>query len=120
MRILLVAALLLLSSLGPLGIPEEVVLVSVAEPLPGSLETQWWEWTAMDSDRNQMHDALDLALLEEQFVIDGRIEVLVDFDHMPTAVDEELLTQGADFEVTWRFHHVPIIAGFVEVYRLPD
>ena len=120
MRILLVAALLLFSSLGPLGIPEEVVLVSVAEPLPGSLETQWWEWTAMDSDRNQMHDALDLALLEEQFVIDGRIEVLVDFDHMPTAVDEELLTQGADFEVTWRFHHVPIIAGFVEVYRLPD
>ena len=120
MRILLVAALLLLSSLGPLGIPEEVALVSVAEPLPGSLETQWWEWTAMDSDRNQMHDALDLALLEEQFVIDGRIEVLVDFDHMPTAADEELLQRSAGFEVSWRFHLIPIIAGSVAVERLDE
>ena len=120
MRILLVAALLLLSSIGPFGIPEETVPAAAAEPLPGSLETRWWEWTAMDRDRNRMHDALDLALLEEQFVINGRIEVLVDFDHMPTAANEELLAHGAGFEASWRFHHVPIIAGSVAVDRLPE
>ncbi len=120
MRILLVAALLLLSSVGPFGLPEEVAPVAAAEALPGSLETRWWEWTAMDRDRNRMHDALDLALLEEQFVINGRIEVLVDFDHMPTAADEELLAQGAGFEATWRFHLIPIIAGSVAVERLDE
>ncbi|MEO2237563.1 MAG: hypothetical protein ABGW95_04915, partial [Candidatus Poseidoniia archaeon] len=67
MRILLVAVLLLLSSAGPFGLPEEVVPVAAAEALPGSLETRWWEWTAMDRDRNRMHDALDLALLEPHF-----------------------------------------------------
>ena len=120
MRILLVAALLLLSSVGPFTLPEELGPTAAAEALPGSLETRWWEWTAMDRDRNRMHDALDLALLEEQFVINGRIEVLVDFDHMPTAVDEELLVQGAGFEVGWRFHRIPIIAGSVTVDRLPE
>ncbi len=120
MRILLVAALLLFSSLGPPGIPDTPVAVAAAEPLPGSLESRWWEWTAMDRDRNRMHDALDLALLEEQFVINGRIEVLVDFDHMPTAADEELLAQGAGFEATWRFHLIPIIAGSVAVERLDE
>ncbi len=120
MRILLVAALLLLSSVGPFALPEEVAPVVAAEALPGSLETRWWEWTAMDRDRNRMHDALDLALLEPRFVVDGRVEVLVDFDHMPTAVDAELLAQGAGFEVGWRFHRIPIIAGSVTVDRLPE
>ncbi|OIR10153.1 MAG: hypothetical protein BEU05_02075 [Marine Group III euryarchaeote CG-Bathy2] len=120
MRILLVAALLLLSSVGPFGLPEEVAPVVAAEALPGSLETRWWEWTAMDRDRNRMHDALDLALLEPRFVVDGRVEVLVDFDHMPAAVDAELLAQGAGFEVSWRFHRIPIIAGSVTVDRLPE
>ena len=63
MRILLVAALLLLSSVGPFGLPEEIAPAAAGEPLPGSLETRWWEWTAMDRDRNWMHDVLDLALL---------------------------------------------------------
>ena len=120
MRILLVAALLLLSSVGPFTLPEELGPTAAAEALPGSLETRWWEWTVMDRDRNHMHDALDLALLEQRFVVDGRVEVLVDFDHMPTAVDEELLSQGAGFEVGWRFHRIPIIAGSVTVDRLPE
>jgi hypothetical protein len=68
---LLVAALLLLSSLGPLGIPRKWRLSQRLSLCPARSRRSGGSGLRWDSDRNQMHDALDLALLEEQFVIDA-------------------------------------------------
>ena len=80
----------------------------------------WWEDTRMDKDRNGMHDMLDIAVEQGKYVIDGKISVLVDFDHMPTESDEQLLIDEVGFEPSWRFHHIPIIAGTIETELLDD
>ena len=85
-----------------------------------SEEVNWWEDTRMDKDRNRMHDMLDIALEQGKYVIDGKISVLVDFDHMPTESDEQLLIDEVGFEPSWRFHHIPIIAGTIETELLDD
>ena len=79
----------------------------------------WWENTHMDKDKNHIHDALDIALELGAFVEDGRISVLVDFDHTPTEVDEELL-RTVDFQPSWRFHWIDIISGSIEVERIDE
>ena len=53
-------------------------------------------------------------------MIDGKISVLVDFDHMPTESDETLLIEEVDFIPSWRFHHIPIISGLIDVNRVDD
>ena len=78
-------------------------------------EDRWWEDTRMDMDKNRMHDMLDIALEQGKYVYDGKISVLVDFDHMPTQEDEQLLIDEVGFEPSWRFHHIPIISGEVRI-----
>jgi len=90
---------------------------SLQEPL---VSDNWWEDTRMDKDRNGMHDMLDIAVEQGKYVIDGKISVLVDFDHMPTESDEQLLIDEVGFEPSWRFHHIPIIAGTIETELLDD
>ena len=85
-----------------------------------SEEVNWWENTAMDKDKNNMHDMLDIALEQGKYVVEGKISVLVDFDHMPTESDEQLLIDEVGFEPSWRFHHIPIIAGTIETELLDD
>ena len=89
---------------------------SLQEPMV----SDWWEDTRMDKDRNGMHDMLDIAVEQGKYVIDGKISVLVDFDHMPTESDEQLLIDEVGFEPSWRFHHIPIIAGTIETELLDD
>jgi len=83
-------------------------------------DVEWWEDTKMDMDKNGMHDMLDIAVEQGKYVIDGKISVLVDFDHMPTESDEQLLIDEVGFEPSWRFHHIPIIAGTIETELLDD
>ena len=90
---------------------------SLQEPM---VSDNWWEDTRMDKDRNGMHDMLDIAVEQGKYVIDGKISVLVDFDHMPTESDEQLLIDEVGFEPSWRFHHIPIIAGTIETELLDD
>ena len=90
---------------------------SLQEPI---VSDNWWEDTRMDKDRNGMHDMLDIAVEQGKYVIDGKISVLVDFDHMPTESDEQLLIDEVGFEPSWRFHHIPIIAGTIETELLDD
>ncbi len=85
-----------------------------------SVPSNWWEDTNMDKDKNRMHDMLDIALEQGKYVVDGRISVLVDFDHMPTESDEQLLIEEVGFEPSWRFHHIPIISGTVETKLLDE
>ena len=83
-------------------------------------EDRWWEDTRMDMDKNRMHDMLDIALEQGKYVYDGKISVLVDFDHMPTKEDEQLLIDEVGFEPSWRFHHIPIISGEVKTELLDE
>jgi len=90
---------------------------SLQQPM---ISDNWWEDTRMDKDRNGMHDMLDIAVEQGKYVIAGKISVLVDFDHMPTESDEQLLIDEVGFEPSWRFHHIPIIAGTIETELLDD
>tara|TARA_Y100000739_G_scaffold51814_1_gene41229 strand:- start:7425 stop:9101 length:1677 start_codon:yes stop_codon:yes gene_type:complete len=74
----------------------------------------------MDMNKNRMHDMLDIALEQGKYVYDGKISVLVDFDHMPTKEDEQLLIDEVGFEPSWRFHHIPIISGEVKTELLDE
>ena len=85
-----------------------------------SEEVNCWEDTRMDKDKNRMHDMLDIAVEQGKYVIAGKISVLVDFDHMPTESDEQLLIDEVGFEPSWRFHHIPIIAGTIETELLDE
>ena len=90
---------------------------SLQQPM---ISDNWWEDTRMDKDRNGMHDMLDIAVEQGKYVIAGKISVLVDFDHMPTESDEQLLIDEVGFEPSWRFHHIPIIAGTIKTELLND
>jgi len=81
---------------------------------------EWWEDTKMDMNKNSMHDMLDIALEQGKYVFDGKISVLVDFDHMPTQEDEQLLIDEVGFDPSWRFHHIPIISGTVDTDLLDE
>ena len=74
---------------------EIVSFSSLQEP---SVPDEWWKDTNMDKDKNRMHDMLDIALEQGKYVFDGKISVLVDFDHMPTENDEQLLIDEVGFE----------------------
>ena len=87
---------------------------------PISEEMNWWKDTRMYRDKNYRHDILDMALEQGKFVVDGKISVLVDFDHMPTESDESLLIEEVGFIPSWRFHHIPIISGLIDVNRIDD
>ena len=39
---------------------------------------------------------------------------------MPTEQDEELLIDEVGFEPSWRFHHIPIIAGTIEISLIEE
>jgi len=95
-------------------------IVSFSSLQESSVPDEWWKDTNMDKDKNRMHDMLDIAIEQGKYVIDGKISVLVDFDHMPTGADEQLLIDEVGFEPSWRFHHIPIIAGTIETELLDE
>jgi len=85
-----------------------------------SMSEPWWDDTLMDRDGNHLHDALDIALQQGLFIEEGRISVLVDFDHTPTVEDERSLIEAVDFEPRFRFHHIDIISGWVPVVNIVE
>lgn len=99
---------------------ENYKIVSFSSLQESSVTDSWWEDTNMDKDKNRMHDMLDIALEQGRYVVDGKISVLVDFDHMPTESDEQLLIDEVGFEPSWRFHHIPIIAGTIQTDLLDE
>ncbi len=99
---------------------DNYVIVPFSSLQESKASDNWWEDTRMDKDKNRMHDILDMALEQDKFVVDGKISLLVDFDHMPTESDEQLLIQEVDFDPGWRFHHIPIISGLIDVDRIED
>ncbi|MFL2941229.1 MAG: S8 family serine peptidase [Candidatus Poseidoniales archaeon] len=99
---------------------DDFVIVPFSSIQESSVPDDWWKDTNMDKDKNRMHDMLDIALEQGKYVVDGKISVLVDFNHMPTEADEQLLIDEVGFEPSWRFHHIPIIAGTIETELLDE
>ena len=78
----------------------------------------WWEDTSMDLDKDGIHDAIWKAIDSTQHDWvdeDGRIGVIVDFDHLPTPADEVMLADEVDFVHFFTFHLIDSIAGSVPV-----
>lgn len=103
--------------LAPVSVP-----LSVDDKQSPVGELPWWEVTNMDKDRDHIHDAVWMAVAGmsggEWVDEDGRIGVIVDFDHTPTEDDELLLESSIDFVVQWRYHLIDSIAGRVSVDHL--
>lgn len=81
----------------------------------------WWEETSMDLDRDGVHDAIWLAIqsdLHTWFDSDYRISVIVDFDHLPTHLDQIMLEEEIDFETQFRYHLIHSIAGTVSITKI--
>ena len=88
----------------------------------------WWEDTSMDRDGDYIHDAIWKAAKSEHYdYVDenGRISVIVDFDHTPTAEDQKMLEDSVGFETQFRYWLIDSMAGTIsldiihELVRLP-
>ena len=86
-------------------------------------DEEWWMDTSMDSDGDFIHDAIWIASQNNHHQYldeDGRISVIVDFDHTPTEDDEEMLTNEVGFEVQFRYWLIDSVAGTVELSRIHE
>ncbi len=99
-------------------------LIGAAATIPaseGGALKPWWETTNMDKDGDKIHDAIPIAIRSTQrdwVDAEGRIGVIVDFDHTPTEADERMLEKRVDFRVEFRYHLIDSIAGTVETSRI--
>ena len=87
------------------------------------MDEKWWMNTSMDKDGDFVHDAIWIAAQNNQHDYldeDGRISVIVDFDHIPTEDDEEMLASEVDFELEFRYWLIDSIAGTVELERIHE
>ena len=112
-------SLLAIAAIGLFVLP----MLAAATPIPTSEieEVHWWEDTLMDEDKDGIQDNIWIAidLMQDEFVDeDGRIGVIVDFDHLPTLQDEVLLADEVDFIHQHTFHLIDSIAGTVPVERI--
>ncbi len=86
-------------------------------------EQMWWDDTSMDLDKDGIHDAIWKAIDSTQYDwVDenGRIGVIVDFDHLPTPDDEKMLNDRVDFVHFFTYHLIDSIAGSVAVEDLQE
>ena len=82
---------------------------------------EWWEDTRMDHDGDYIHDAIWIAAQNNHYEYlddDGRISVIVDFDHTPTEADQAMLEWEVDFQTQFRYWLIDSIAGTVELSRI--
>jgi subtilisin family serine protease len=84
-------------------------------------EKSWWEETSMDINRDGVHDAIWVAIqsdLHTWYDADYRISVIVDFDHLPTQLDQNMLEEEIDFNTQFRYHLIHSIAGTVSITKI--
>ncbi|MDG1524981.1 MAG: S8 family serine peptidase [Candidatus Thalassarchaeaceae archaeon] len=112
-------SLLAIAAIGLFVLP----MLAAATPIPTSEieEVPWWEDTLMDKDKDGIQDNIWIAMDNTQYDWvdeEGRIDVIVDFDHLPTVADELLLEDEVDFIHLHTFHLIDSIAGSVPVERI--
>ena len=112
--------------LGMMLVPALAAAVpTVSSPSPittyGEEVGEWWEDTSMDHDGDYIHDAIWIAAQNNHYEYlddDGRISVIVDFDHTPTEADQAMLEWEVDFQTQFRYWLIDSIAGTVELSRI--
>ncbi len=108
-----------------------VPTLAAAVPMPQQVEEmeyveeggEWWLDSNMDIDHDQIHDAIWIASESTYYdYVDenGRISVIVDFDHTPTFNDEIMLANSVGFETQFRFWLIDSIAGTVALERINE
>jgi hypothetical protein len=85
-------SLLAIAAIGLFVLP----MLAAATPIQISEieDVPWWDDTLMDKDKDGIQDNIWIAMDNTQYEWvdeEGRIDVIVDFDHLPTQVDELLL-----------------------------
>ncbi|MEE2758432.1 MAG: S8 family serine peptidase [Candidatus Thermoplasmatota archaeon] len=115
-------AILAIAAIGLFIFP---VLVATAASSPAPQKQQeevpWWEDTLMDKDKDGIQDNIWIAIeiFEDEFIDEeGRIGVIVDFDHQPTLEDEHMLENEVDFIHQHTFHLIHSIAGTIPVEQI--
>tara|TARA_B100000902_G_scaffold59836_1_gene66986 strand:+ start:5414 stop:7417 length:2004 start_codon:yes stop_codon:yes gene_type:complete len=86
-------------------------------------DSEWWEDTNMDLDGDYIHDAIWIASENnnhEYLDENGRISVIVDFDHVPSEIDQLMLEEEVDFITQFRYWLIDSIAGTVELSRIHE
>ena len=86
-------------------------------------EIKWWENTNMDENKDRIHDAIWIAAENRHYQYldeEGRISVIVDFDHTPTEIDQWLLENKVGFVTQFRYWLIDSIAGTVELNRIHE
>ena len=112
--------------LGMMLVPAFAAAVpTVSSPAPNTTYAEeigeWWEDTSMDRDGDYIHDAIWIAAQNNHYEYlsdDGRISVIVDFDHTPTEADQAMLEWEVDFQTQFRYWLIDSIAGTVELSRI--
>ncbi len=105
--------------------------LAAAVPMPQQVEEmeyveeggEWWLDSNMDIDHDQIHDAIWIAAESTYYdYVDenGRISVIVDFDHTPTFNDEIMLANSVGFETQFRFWLIDSITGTVALERINE
>ena len=86
-------------------------------------EIKWWENTNMDENKDRIHDAIWIAAENRHYQYldeEGRISVIVDFDHPPTEIDQWLLENKVGFITQFRYWLIDSIAGTIELNRIHE
>ena len=86
-------------------------------------EIKWWENTNMDENKDRIHDAIWIAAENRHYQYldeEGRISVIVDFNHTPTEIDQLLLENKVGFVTQFRYWLIDSIAGTVELNRIHE
>ena len=114
-------AILAIAAIGLFVFP---VLIAAAATPPAPQfqeEVPWWEDTLMDKDKDGIDDDIWVAIGDTEYEwVDenGHIDVIVDFDHLPTDADVSLLENEVDFIHLHTFHLIDSIAGSVAVENI--
>jgi serine protease AprX len=74
-------------------------------------ETPWWERTALDLNRNKIHDSLDLRIKEEQ---EENVDVYLDYEEGPSLKDIYILE-----EMNLDISYIPQIQNAVGLSGVP-
>lgn len=77
---------------------------------------EWWHETTVDRNGDGIGDMVEVALATPGWVDEeGRISVIIDFDHTPTDKDSQLLTLLVGFEQQWELPLIDALAGTISV-----
>ena len=114
-------AILAIAAIGLFVFPV-LVAAAATPPAPQTQEdVPWWEDTLMDKDKDGIDDDIWVAIADTEYEwVDenGHIDVIVDFDHLPTDADVSLLENEVDFIHLHTYHLIDSIAGSVAVENI--